>query len=70
MNIVEKEKWISKTVNLPLNVRNDEIEKIAALKEFLRANKLLLSTNQYGQILIKDYDQKVIGTAGPVLGGS
>ena len=70
MNIIEKEKWISKTVNLPLNVRDDEIEKIAALKEFLRANKLLLSTNQYGQILIKDYDQKVIGTAGPVFGGA
>ncbi len=70
MNIIEKEKWISKTVNLPLNVRNDEIEKIAALKEFLRANKINLSTNKYGQIMIKDYDQKVIGIAGPVLGGS
>lgn len=70
MNIIEKTQWVSKTVNLPLDSRPDEVEKIAALKEFLRANKLLLSTNQYGQILIKDYEQKVIGIAGPALGGS
>lgn len=70
MNIIEKKKWISNTVNLPLNVNDDEIEKITALKEFLRTNKIVLSTNHYGQILIKDYDQKLIGTAGPVLGGS
>lgn len=69
MNIIEKEKWISKTVRLPLRVTNEEIEKIADLKEFLRTNKLHLLVNPYGQIEIRQ-GLAVIGTTGPVFGGA
>lgn len=69
MNIVEKEKWISKTVNLPLDSRPDEVEKIAALKEFLRINELHLLVNPHGQIEIRN-GSVTIGTTGPVFGGS
>ena len=70
MNIIEKIHWVSKTVNLPLNSEYAEVDKIAELKEFLRANKLVLVVNEYRQIEIKQCGEKVIGTTGPVFGGS
>lgn len=69
MNIVEKEKWISKTVRLPVCASHDDIEKIAALKEFLRINELHLLVSPHGQIEIRN-GSVTVGTTGPVFGGS
>ena len=69
MNIVEKEKWISKTVRLPVCASHGDIEKIAALKEFLRINELHLLVNPHGQIEIRN-GSVTVGTTGPVFGGS